>query len=247
LAAIVITIVTFGALAGVGVMLATIGAGLIAAAIAISQGLNPLSEEFWQAVVTGMVLGAVIGAGIFALPTMLSSSALWIETITSMALVGAATGAIESTIVQFASGGGADGLLRELLIGIGIGFAVGAAAGALSGGMSALRELGRVGQFLAKLFKPIKAVFAAVGAFVKAEGWVYGAIASLITGEKQYLMRDLFSYLYPSAGGLEAFFSSPRHETGVPAWIFSSTWPGLVGGAARRSGDNVLQTMPMAP
>jgi len=247
LAAIVITIVTFGALAGVGVMLFTIGAGLIAAAVALSQGLNPLSEEFWQAVVTGMVLGAVIGAGIFALPTMLSSSALWIETISSMALVGAATGAIESTIIQFASGGGADGLLRELLIGIGIGFAVGAATGALSGGLSALRELGRVGQFLAKLFKPIRTVFAAVGAFVKAEGWVYGAIASLITGEKQYLMRDLLIYLYPSAGDLGSFFSSPRHETGVPAWIFSSTWPGLVGGAGGRSGNNVLQTLPLAP
>jgi RHS repeat-associated protein len=247
LAAIVITIVTFGALAGVGVMLFTIGAGLIAAAVALSQGLNPLSEEFWQAVVTGMVLGAVIGAGIFALPTMLSSSALWIETITSMALVGAATGAIESTIVQFASGGSADGLLRELLIGIGIGFAIGAAGGALSGGLSALRELGRVGQFLAKLIKPIKTVISALGALAKGESIVYGAIASLITGEKQYFMRDVIGYLYPSAGDLWSFFSSPRHETGVPAWIFSSTWPGLVGGTGSRSGNNALQTMPLAP
>jgi RHS repeat-associated protein len=244
LVAIVITIVTFGALAGVGVMLFTVGAGLIAAAVALSQGLNPLSEEFWQAVVTGMVLGAVIGAGIFALPTMLSSSALWMESVVSMALVGAATGAIESTIVQFASGGGTDGLLREMLIGIGIGFAVGAAGGAFSGGLNAL---GRLGQIMAKIIKPIKTVLKVVGVLFKTESLVYGAVVSLIAGEKQYLTRDLLRYLYPSAGDLMSFFSSPRHETGVPGWIFSSTWPGLIAGTEAHSGNNVLQTMPMAP
>ena len=238
IAAIVITVATFGALAGVGVVLFTVGAGLIAAAIALSQGLNPLSEQFWRAVVTGMVLGAVIGAGLFALPTMLSSSALWIETISSMALVGAATGAIETTIAHFASGASTDDLLGDLLLGIGIGFATGAVAGGLMGGLT---QIGTLGAMALKAVQALKSVIRVAGFTFKALSLTYAAAASWWTGSEKSMMS-----LFPGVSDVWTYLSSPRKEIGVPSWIFSGTWPGMVGSPPPGGTAALLQTMPLS-
>lgn len=242
LAAIVITAVTFGALAGVGVVLFTLGAGMIAAAVALSQGLSPLSEQFWRAVVTGMVLGAVIGAGLFALPTMLGAGT-FIETVVSMALVGAATGAIESSIAHFASGGSADGLLGELLTGIAMGFAIGAVSGGLMGGLTALGKLGSVAL---KAVNAIKKVTRVVGAFFKAESLVYAGVISAIARTPQSLGSALLQLMLPGLD-LGGYSSSPRKETGIPPWAFSGTWPGMASPSSGGGAAALFQTMPLAP
>lgn len=242
LVAIVITVATFGALAGVGVALFTVGAGLIAAAIALSQGLNPLSEQFWRTVVTGMVLGAVIGAGLFALPTMLAGGATFLETVASMALVGAATGAIESSISHFASGGGADSLLGDLLVGIGMGFVTGAVAGGFMGGLT---QLGTLGSMALKAVNVIKTVVRAGALAFKAVSLTYAALISGLTRREQSLTGDLLS-LIPGMGDFNGYFSSPRKEIGIPSWALSGTWPGLIGSQPAGGTAALLQTMPLA-
>jgi RHS repeat-associated protein len=102
--AIVITAVTFGTAAAlITVSFAVLGA-LVFGALAAAKGLNPMSPAFWESVVAGLVLGAAIGAGLSALPSMFGSTVMIanaaasdltvFQSTMSAMLVGAMTGAV---------------------------------------------------------------------------------------------------------------------------------------------------------
>jgi RHS repeat-associated protein len=244
------TIVTFGA--GMPLLLGMIlaGAFLVAGAFgawAMARGYNVMDQNFWLSVAAGAVLGAAVGAGLAALPTMLFGAGAVAGTGLGIfgaaatttfgaalqgavigALVGGMFGAIAATAAHFKSGGGPEGLLEPLVTGIAFGAATGALMGGVIGGVAKAMGWGALKAFLALKAAPLlanigKVVFAAT----------YG-----MTLTKAMALAIPF---------LGLFISSPPKAVGVPAWAFAGTWPGVRGDPGTSEVAALLQTMPLAP
>jgi RHS repeat-associated protein len=235
LVAVVLAVVTFGALAPVSLLLAA-GAALAflgAAAFAswaLAKGLSPLSADFWVATAAGFVLGAAIGAGIAALPTAIGGG--FLASIAASALVGAVFGAIETTIVFFVNGGGPEGLLGALFsVDALIGAAIGAGLGLITG-----LGFGIMGAAVAKTAVTTVKVIAAVVTVLSIWPFFYAGF----TGRS---FAEAFWFPIPFFG---IFMASPPKSIGVPAWALGGTWFGLSGDPAARETAPKLKTMPLA-
>ena len=135
------------ALAGALVGFATFGG------IALAQGNNVLSTEFWQAAATGAVLGALVGVAFgAALPASLTGIGA-LGPITSGALLGAAAGGLEAAVACATGCGGVENLLLPVAQGIIIGGLVGAIGGAAAGRLAAGGKLGKASSGLLKVTK----------------------------------------------------------------------------------------------
>jgi hypothetical protein len=226
------------------------GAFLVAGAFgawAMARGYNVMDQNFWLSVAAGAVLGAAVGAGLAALPTMLFGAGAVAGTGLGIfgaaatttfgaalqgavigALVGGMFGAIAATAAHFKSGGGPEGLLEPLVTGIAFGAATGALMGGVIGGVAKAMGWGALKAFLALKAAPLlanigKVVFAAT----------YG-----MTLTKAMALAIPF---------LGLFVSSPPKAVGVPAWAFAGTWPGVRGDPGTSEVAALLQTMPLAP
>ncbi len=243
IALIVATVATGGTaliIAGIILGSAFIGAGALGT-VALAQGITPLSggSSFWTAMATGFVLGAIVGAGLATLPWSLTAPALTgaaiFKFILASAMLGAMFGGVEATVVHFVRGGGPESLMRDLLISAGIGAAVSMVfAGAyFKGGLLTEKSLISALRFAAAKAGTRLGIETLVGFF---KGYVVGGIITLI-----------FFREFPAAIDLAIYRASPPKSVGVPAWAFSGTWPGIMGGPGTSQEAAVLQTMPLAP
>jgi hypothetical protein len=242
----VLCVVSFGALAVLSSALAmafafTLGFAALGAAafatVALAQGLSPLSADFWVAVGTGFVLGAIIGAGLCAMWALTFGGAAaaaglagFIKGMCLSALVGAMFGAIEATATHFKNGGGPESLLLPMLESAGIGAAISAATFGLFKGAANLGWFTKGEKaflsFLAFVFNVAKVGHASA----TGSTWTQ----SLVTGAQLMLLELL------------AYRASPSKGTGVPAWAFSGTTAGWGGARDREGLAPLLQTMPLA-
>jgi RHS repeat-associated protein len=250
--AIVIAVVSLGTLSLLSgfalALVLTIGLASLGAAgfgiWALANGISPLSADFWKAVGTGFLLGAIIGAGLSSMWALsfggIGAATGLIGAIKGMllsGLVGAMFGAIEAAVVHFKNGGGPEGLLVPLLISAGIGAAISMVTFGIFKGWSA-GWVNKVALFLRKFIIPPAAVLFNVAKVVHAgfTGMTVGE--SFAGGVQVFAGQLLLSLMYYSA--------SPRKGTGVPAWAFSGTMVGGGGGREREGLGQLLQTMPFA-
>ncbi|MHC1741440.1 MAG: RHS repeat-associated core domain-containing protein [Syntrophobacteraceae bacterium] len=254
--AAVIAIVTFGAGLSLGfaclggILLMTIGAafagGVVFAALALSQGTDPLSADFFKAAAAGMIVGAAIGAGFACLPSALASfgslASGFMGVLASLganAMVGAMFGAVQSTIINFVNGNGPDAMLSAEL---GISIAISAGLAMLSTGVLGPLKTATV------LATPAKAL-----SFLLKAGAIAGLFHAGFTGKS--VMQSMFGAV---KSGMDAFATSTLQAyqfTGqllsgsspIPTWAIVGASPG--GGAWSRNEDmsGLFATMPLAP
>lgn len=227
----------FGCLAGV--LLMTLGAALVGgaifASIALSRGAEPLSADFWRAAATGLVIGAVIGAGLACLPAAMGSMANVgvLASICSNAVVGAMFGAIQQIVIHFKNGGVIEGLLTaELGIAMGFGALLAAVSTAVLG---PLKVAGWTS-------KAVSRAATSLGWIMKGTG-LAGLVHAGFTGRT--VMASLESFGYRLFFELLLFNNSPTKSLGVPAWALAGTPFGAQSGTDGLS--PYLNTMPLAP
>ncbi len=238
------TVLTCGALAPVSFAFAALASGFLGAfmfagafafgAVALAQGGDLLGEGYMTALGTGALIGAIVGVGFAALPLSfgagvgVAAAGLTALKVVSSMLVGAALGAIETTVTHFVTGKGADQLLGwSLLISVGIGFVAGFFGAGLGG-------------YAAK---------AGLGLIVDIGGW-FVTLAPMATSISLAATRGMDTNQTIWALVLldiTSFKSSPRKAVGVPAWAFADTWPGIAGSSGANEEAALLETMPLAP
>ncbi len=253
--AAVIAVVTFGAGLALGfaclggILLMTVGAafagGVVFASLALSRGTDPLSADFWKAAAAGMIIGAAVGAGFACLPSTFAAFGSLpsgfmglLGSLGANAMVGAAFGAVQETIVHFKNGGGPEGLMTAKLgIAIGISAAISMAS---TGAMKAL-----------KLVKAIAKVVTGIGYLMKA-GAAGGLVHAGFTGKT--VMQSLGEGI---EAGMQAFINltiygiahnaaSPGRSPGIPVWAFAGATLGGGGGAGDSEMSAIFATMPLA-
>jgi RHS repeat-associated protein len=250
IAAIVLTVVSCGALAGLAVALIAVGAALIAASISLAMGLTPSDTQFWENVVTGLVIGAVVSAGIIALPVAFGTASFSASYISSMALVGAAFGAIESVVSHFCSGGSADNLLgmelfKDIIVGGITGAIGGAVMGKIAGGISKLAQYSNIFAKIGKaLLQGIRFTMKGAGIFYKMLSLGYAAVKSalnylLLGGGPAHLGGDLFRrFVAPKLEALATdIVVGASVVIGLGIFVITNS----------QNSTESLQTMPAAP
>lgn len=227
---------------------------------AATKGYTVADPQFWLSFAAGAVLGAAIGAGLAVLPSLLglgscvslfgATTGLWgiLQGAVVGALLGAMFGAVETTIVHFRNGGGPEGLLGKVALGVAFGAAIGGMGGALGKALSGIRMLGfqrYVVSALTKITRPLSTL----GLGVSRLGYAIG------TGQRLLPVTDIGGTNHPVAlfgvvVGMQFlvwFLSSPQKPTGIPGWVFGGTWPGAGGSLGTSDEAALFQTMPLAP
>jgi RHS repeat-associated protein len=254
--AAVIAVVTFGAGLALGfaclggILLMTVGAafagGVVFASLALSRGTDPLSADFWKAAAAGMIIGAAVGAGFACLPSALATFGSLASGFTGIlaslganAMVGAAFGAVQETIVHFKTGGGPEGLLTAKLgIAIGISAAISMVSTGVLGPLKQVEKIAKVVKAISGLMKA-----GAVGGLVHA-GFTGKTVMQSLGDSVEAGMQ---AFVNLTIYGIAHNAASPGRSPGIPVWAFAGATLGGGGGAGDSEMSAIFATMPLAP
>jgi RHS repeat-associated protein len=261
--AVVLVIVTFGSAAplvfGIALALTLGGAligGCVAAGLAASKGISPLSSAFWKQALLGVAIGAAIGAGIASIflgPAAVGSTTttlgFFATKIALGALAGGATGTIAAIVGTTVSGGSVDSLFglalfKEYAIGAALGGALAGVGGGL-GYAKHLKDFRLAGKGTTLWMREIMQMttrqigkpgfFWVLGRTYDAANVAYAFVGSAFAGSPHKLMPDVFGAVYPT--GAKAM--------NLPPSLLRNTYPGQAAGGSNPNPD--LVTLPLAP